>query len=317
MILQFLCFVQTDVISAYIHCAGIMLFAMSSNKSQLADSTLSSHAKVISRPLSRVRMVVPELPRTLDSAVNCNGRKAVESSAILAMKSRMQNLPKQKNTVVRPQSASNTHNHRTFIELPLSNLEIDCKLLSRIRTHPIGAHRSASRKGSKTSETIIRDLNKKLQENKPNPTLATASTKIDEQPSSRDADSVFGTARTEDRPRPSTSPAGYSRQSMSFSAHSRLRGSTVGGESADYVRIELHLSVLTDHDGNREKTVEAASHLIKMTKIVTEPPIYQAFYESGMMPVLLAILDRDTWPELIASACVLLRFITQNNRILH
>lgn len=89
----------------------------------------------------------------------------------------------------------------------------------------------------------------------------------------------------------------------------------------DYQRIELHLSTLTDKDGIYKEILEAVSHLCNMTAtisgilndIILEPPVYEAFYESGMVALLVDMLTwNNLWPDVLAKVCILLNFVISN-----
>jgi hypothetical protein len=52
--------------------------------------------------------------------------------------------------------------------------------------------------------------------------------------------------------------------------------------------------------------------------LIVEPPIFEAFFECGIVEVLIDLLSRDRlWPELTAAACILTNFTISNHRTLN
>jgi hypothetical protein len=101
--------------------------------------------------------------------------------------------------------------------------------------------------------------------------------------------------------------------------YARLRSSTIKRnltkklKSPDYDRIDMHLTTLSDYDGKREPMLNAATHLLKMSSSETEPPMYWAYYDAGMLTVLSSLLSHHgLWPEVQATCCLLIKYIISN-----
>jgi hypothetical protein len=92
----------------------------------------------------------------------------------------------------------------------------------------------------------------------------------------------------------------------------------------DYIAIDKNASILTDVDGQKLATYDALTNLIRMSTTMTgtyqpdsltkDPPIHQAFYESGLIPILVQMLKRyNLWADSLAQLCILINYTILNS----